>query len=102
MKYRECCSEGELLPPCDTHIQAPAGADKSFLGMHIADNLLAGDPEATVLFAVANLAMAFFFANWICTRRSRPEAIGDVLQRLHVLTEDVESSSGCSGQRTIR
>ena len=92
-KMRECHREGELLPFCDTHIQAPAGGGKSFLGMHIADNLLAGDPDAMVLFAATNLALCFFFMNWICTRRAHPEAIEDVLQRLHMLTEDGESKT---------
>jgi hypothetical protein len=45
-KMRECCSEGELIPRDDTHIKAPAGGGKTFLGMHMADNLLKGDPGA--------------------------------------------------------
>jgi hypothetical protein len=93
-KWLECYDDdGSLLPPSDTHIQAPAGGGKTFLGMHIADNLLAGDSNATVLFAATNTALAFFFVNWICTRRDRSEEIRDVLQRLHVLTEDDQSST---------
>jgi serine/threonine protein kinase/tetratricopeptide (TPR) repeat protein len=96
-KLRECyCyNEGALLPPLDIHIQAPAGGGKTFLGMHMADNLLDNDPNATILFAATNLALAVFFVNWICTRRDQPEDIEDVLQRLHVLTctEDDQSTA---------
>jgi hypothetical protein len=87
-KLRECCTEGKLLPSADIHVQAPAGAGggKSFLGMHIAHNLLHGDSEATVLFAATNLALALFFAKWICTRAGSPEVIAKTLSRLHTLT----------------
>jgi hypothetical protein len=100
-KKRECQPDGELLPECDTHIQAPAGGGKTFLGLHITDGLLKGDPEATVLFAATNLALAYFFANWLCTRQASSSSTKKVLKRLYVLTEDGTSESSNPGSSLV-
>jgi hypothetical protein len=101
-KKRECfTNERDVLPSSDLHIQAPAGGGKTFLGLHIADDLLKGDPEVTVLFVATNLALVFFFANWLCTRQGTKSSIRKVLRRLYVLSEDGQSDGSNPGTTLV-
>jgi hypothetical protein len=61
---------------CNLHIKAAAGAGKTFIALHIMQELLqrGGNDVVRVLFVVSNKAMALFVAKWLYIR------IGNIVQ----------------------
>ena len=50
------------------HIKAPAGAGKTFLGLHLLLDKLEENPDARVLFVARNYALSLWIAKWIWVR----------------------------------
>jgi hypothetical protein len=65
-KLQECIEQGS----CNLHIKAPAGAGKTFIAMHLMQDILIKDKSynVKVLFVASNEAMAVFVAKWVYER----------------------------------
>jgi hypothetical protein len=71
-------------PNRNLHIQAAAGAGKTFIALHIMQELLLRDKEdvVRVLFVASNKAMALFVAKWLFVRIKESEDIEMAFERL--------------------
>eukprot|EP00282_Hemiselmis_andersenii_P041192 CAMPEP_0172058762 /NCGR_PEP_ID=MMETSP1043-20130122/7033_1 /TAXON_ID=464988 /ORGANISM="Hemiselmis andersenii, Strain CCMP441" /LENGTH=1874 /DNA_ID=CAMNT_0012718341 /DNA_START=132 /DNA_END=5752 /DNA_ORIENTATION=- len=81
--------EEQGLP--NLHIRAPAGAGKTFVGLHLMLKQLEGS-SGKILFVASNEGMAVFVAKWMYTRLKSRNPIS-VLERLHICF--VGSSGPC-------
>jgi hypothetical protein len=72
-KMQECLT-------CDyVHLQAPAGAGKTFVALNRVLELLYEEKEARALFVARNAALCYFVIRWVCRR------VRNTLQRLLML-----------------
>ena len=85
----------EIKGTGDRHIEAPAGAGKTFVALHrmlqvIAEKNDKGlwvprDTGAVVIFVARNQALAYFVARWLSVRFIAPETKVKALAKLHAL-----------------
>ncbi len=70
-----------------TLLDAPAGAGKTFLALHLMLETITKESDKKVLFASSNPALGFFIARWILERRhaKSPCEAGSILERIHIL-----------------
>jgi hypothetical protein len=91
-KMQEC-----LDTTANVQITAPAGAGKTFVALHMMQQLLESDTKAHVLFVARNKALPCFVAAWLSKRMTGTENCEEVLERLHVLFQPFED-----GPRGVR
>ena len=72
-KMKECLT-GDYV-----HLQAPAGAGKTFVALNRVLELLYEEKEARALFVARNAALCYFVIRWVCRR------VRNTLQRLLML-----------------
>ena len=61
-KMKECLSADYV------HLQAPAGAGKTFVALNRLLELLYEEREARALFVARNAALCYFVVRWVCQR----------------------------------
>jgi len=76
---------GKTSPHASLHIRAPAGAGKTFVGLHIVTELLKGNSAVRVLFAARNKALCIFFMRWLLQRFDGWRAKGRALDAMWFL-----------------
>ena len=77
----------ECLTADYVHLQAPAGAGKTFVALNRVLELLYGEKEARTLFVARNAALCYFVIRWVCRRVRNTLQRLLMLQRLDVLFE---------------
>ena len=82
-KLQECLERGVIY----LHLQAPAGAGKTFVAMALLLERLRADPLATALFIARNKALCFFVMRWLCTRETSALKRVELLSRVGALFE---------------
>ena len=58
----------ECLAADYVHLQAPAGAGKTFVALNRVLELLYKEREARALFVARNAALCYFVIRWVCRR----------------------------------
>jgi len=71
----------------DIHLQAPAGAGKTFVALHHVLERMRKHGSEHVLYVARNEALAHFAASWLGKRILRTAERRNILGRLHVLRE---------------
>ena len=79
----ECLEANESF----VHLKAPAGAGKTFVGLHVALDRLQSDSRARLLFVARNEALCLFVVRWICTREKNALRRVQMLRRVLVFFE---------------
>ena len=82
-KLTECLEANESF----VHLKAPAGAGKTFVGLHVALDRLQSDSRARLLFVARNEALCLFVVRWICTREKNALRRVQMLRRVFVFFE---------------
>ena len=80
-KMKECLNADYV------HLQAPAGAGKTFVALNRVLELLYEEKEARALFVARNAALCYFVIRWVCRRVRNTLQRLLMLQRLDVLFE---------------
>ena len=78
------------------HIEAPAGAGKTFLALHEMLRILTGESQRTVLFITRGKALCTHVAKWLFLRLRKTysdEESEKLLKRFQVLYESAESAN---------
>ena len=78
-KMKECLNADYV------HLQAPAGAGKTFVALNRVLELLYEEKEARALFVARNAALCYFVIRWVCRRVRNTLQRLLMLQRLDVL-----------------
>ena len=106
-KLRECYGTAESNPlhrllrrsqelfdgtatPSYIHVEAPAGAGKTFVALNYLLSRLQSHPTMTALYVARNRALCLFFVRWIIKREPNPLNRLGLLRRLQVLFEGDE------------
>ena len=84
LKLQECMKSGK---DHYVHLQAPAGAGKTFVALNRLLELLHSEREARVLFVARNAALCYFVVRWVCRRVRNTLQRLAMLRRLDVLFE---------------
>ena len=84
LKLQECMKSGK---DHYVHLQAPAGAGKTFVALNRLLELLHLEREARVLFVARNAALCYFVVRWVCRRVRNTLQRLAMLRRVHLLFE---------------
>eukprot|EP01045_Picozoa_sp_COSAG04_P005671 COSAG04_NODE_266_length_18562_cov_11.848995_10_plen_2111_part_00 len=96
-KLDEC-----LVTEGSFHIQAPAGAGKTFVALHFMLRKLESEPDSRVLFAAKNLPLAIFVVKWLAQRVKGHRNRAKLLERLHLLFSPVTAGTRVATVRAGR
>jgi hypothetical protein len=66
--YNDCIAPGAAGLAGDVDLSGPAGSGKSYVGIHVMQQVLNVDESAHVLLVVQNSAFAYFIAKWLLLR----------------------------------
>ena len=88
-KLRECYGTDGTATPY-IHVEAPAGAGKTFVALNYLLSRLRSDPNMAALYVARNRALCLFVVRWFVKREPNPLSRLGLLRRLQVLFEGDE------------
>ena len=92
---KEALAECRKNKDAHLHIEAPAGAGKTFVGLARMLEILRKEPNARALYVARNAGLCYFMVRWICRRESNPLTLRRLVAQLHVLYDEFAQGIRC-------